>query len=221
MQYKVNGTVMPTLDITLQAGETVFTERGSIAWMSGKIKMDASTQGGLLKGLGLTTYRCESGQAMITFSPKAPGTILPFELTAGQSLICQKDAFMCAQESVNVEMHSRKKLGGGLFGGEGFILQKITGPGVAFMEITGKVREYDLQAGQQMKINPGHIALFEPSVKYELEQVKGVKNIFFGGEGLFLAKLTGPGHIWLQSMPLSNLAAAIQTMLPSGQQANQ
>ncbi len=226
MQYEINGTVMPTLDITLQAGETVFTERGGMAWMSGKIKMDTSTQGGLLKGIGrrlagesffMTTYRCESGQAMITFTPEAPGTILPFELTAGQTLICQKDAFMCAQESVNVEMHFRKKLGTGLFGGEGFILQKVSGPGTVFLEITGEVREYDLQAGQQMNIDPGHIALFEPSVKYDLERVKGVKNIFFAGEGLFLAKLTGPGHIWLQSMPLSNLAAAIQTMLPTGQ----
>ena len=122
---------------------------------------------------------------------------------------------MCAQESVKLEMHFRKKLGSGLFGGEGFILQKVSGPGIAFLEISGEVREYELQAGQMMQIDPGHIAIFEPTVKYDLARVKGMKNILFGGEGLFLARLTGPGRIWLQSMPLINLAMAIRSVLPT------
>jgi uncharacterized protein (TIGR00266 family) len=226
MRYELKGTVMPTLDVTLEAGEAIFTEKGGMAWMRGDVSMETSSRGGVLSGIGrrlagesffMTTYRCNSGQALVTFTPEAPGTILPFDLAAGQELICQKDAFMCAHESVNLEMHFRKKLGTGLFGGEGFILQKISGPGIAFLEITGEVREYELRAGQEMKIDPGHIALFEPTVKYDLERVKGVKNILFGGEGLFLARLNGPGRIWLQSMPLANLAAAIKKLIPSGQ----
>jgi uncharacterized protein (TIGR00266 family) len=226
MRYELKGTVMPTLDITLEAGESIFTEKGGMAWMRGDIAMETSSRGGVLKGLGrrlagesffMTTYHCNRGQALVTFTPEAPGTILPFELASGQALICQKDAFMCAQESVNVEMHFRKKLGTGLFGGEGFILQKISGPGTVFLEITGELREYELQSGEAMKVDPGHIALFEPTVKYDLERVKGAKNILFGGEGLFLAKLAGPGRIWLQSMPLANLAAAIRKLIPSGQ----
>ena len=226
MKYNVQGTTMPTLDITLEAGEAVFTEKGGMAWMSGDISMDTSSRGGVLSGIGrrlagesffMTTYQCNSGQGLITFTPEAPGTILPLELAAGETLICQKDAFMCAQDTVQVEMHFRKKLGTGLFGGEGFVLQRISGPGTVFVEITGEVREYDLQAGQQMQIDPGHIAMFEPTVTYDLERVKGVKNVLFGGEGLFLARLTGPGRIWLQSMPLANLAAAIKALMPSGQ----
>ncbi len=226
MQYKVTGTTMPTLEITLGAGEAVFTEKGGMAWMRGDIAMETSSRGGVLSGLGrrlagesffMTTYSCNSGQALITFAPEAPGSIVPTELAAGQSLICQKDAFMCAEESIKVEMQFRKKLGTGLFGGEGFILQRITGPGIAFLEITGEVRDYQLGAGEVMQIDPGHIAFFEPSVSYDLERVKGVKNILFGGEGLFLAKLTGPGRIWLQTMPLANLAAAIHSLMPGGQ----
>ena len=226
MQYKIEGTTMPSLDVTLQAGEALFTEKGGMAWMSGDIAMKTSSKGGVIKGLGrrlagesffMTTYRCNSGQAMITFTPESPGTTIPRELRAGETLICQKDAFMCAQDSVQVEMHFRKKLGTGLFGGEGFILQKISGPGTAFLEISGEVREYKLEAGQTMQIDPGHIAVFEPTVKYDLKRVKGAKNILFGGEGLFLAQLTGPGHIWLQSMPLANLAAAVRALTPGGQ----
>lgn len=224
MKYEVKGTTMPTLDIILQAGEAVFTEKGGMAWMSGDVSMETDSRGGFLSGIGrrlagesffLTTYRCNRGQALLAFTLEAPGTILPFPLTSDKSLICQKDAFMCAEDTVNLEMHFRKRLGTGLFGGEGFILQKITGPGIAFIEITGEVRKYELQPGQTMKVDPGHIALFEPTVQYDLERVKGVKNILFGGEGLFLARLTGPGQIWLQSMPLTNLAAAIQRLIPS------
>jgi uncharacterized protein (TIGR00266 family) len=226
MKYEVKGTTMPTLDITLEAGDAVFTEKGGMAWMYGDVAMETSTRGGVLSGIGrrlagesffMTTYRCNSSQALITFTPEAPGTILPRELAAGETLICQKDAFMCAQDSVKVEMHFRKKLGTGLFGGEGFILQKLSGPGTAFIEITGEVREYELPAGRSMQIDPGHIAMFEPTVSYDLQRVKGVKNVLFGGEGLFLAKLTGPGRIWLQSMPLANLAAAIRALMPGGQ----
>jgi uncharacterized protein (AIM24 family) len=122
---------------------------------------------------------------------------------------------MCAETTVQLEMHFRKRLGTGFFGGEGFILQKITGPGAAFLEIAGEVRSYSLKPGQTVKVDPGHIALYEPSVDYDLTAVKGVANALFGGEGLFLATLTGPGKIWLQSLPLSNLAGKLARYLPT------
>jgi len=224
MEYKIYGTVMQTLDILLTQGESIYTESGGMAWMRGNIAMETNTKGGVMAGLGralageslfMTTYSCQSPKGLIVFTPEVPGKVLPIQLAAGQSLICQKDSFMCAQDSVKLEMHFRKKLGAGLFGGEGFILQKITGPGTAFIEIPGEVREYDLEAGAEMKVDPGHIAMFEPTVTYDITRVKGLKNIFFSGEGLFLASLKGPGKIWMQSLPLSNLAAKLARYLPT------
>jgi uncharacterized protein (TIGR00266 family) len=183
--------------------------------MQGNIEMETSTKGGLMAGLGrklageslfLTTYTCRSGEASIVFTPEAPGRVVDRELKAGESLICQKDSFMAAEENVKLEMHFRKKLGAGFFGGEGFVLQKVTGPGVVFLEVPGEVREYELTSGETMKVDPGHIAIFEPSVDYSIERVRGIKNILVSGEGLFLATMTGPGKVWLQTLPLSNLA---------------
>jgi uncharacterized protein (TIGR00266 family) len=176
--------------------------------------------GGLARSLAgeslfLTTYTCQSGAGLITFTPEAPGSILAVELGAGESRICQKDAFMVAQDSVQLEVHLQKKLGAGFFGGEGFILQKLTGPGTAWVEIAGDVRSYNLKAGQSMKVDPGHIAMYEPSVSYDIQRVKGVKNMLFGGGGLFLETLTGPGRIWLQSLPLSNLASKLMQYMPT------
>ncbi len=223
MKYEIIGATLPSLDIFLEQGESIFTESGGMAWMRGDIRMETNTRGGLIQGLArtlageslfLTSYTCQGSQGMITFTPEAPGSIVPAELAAGQSLICQKDAFMAAEESVTLELYLRKKLGAGFFGGEGFILQKITGPGTAWLEIAGEVRSYTLAAGETMKVDPGHIALYEPTVQYDITRVSGVKNMLFGGEGIFLATLTGPGRIWLQSMPLSNLASKIARYLP-------
>ncbi|MCD6345738.1 MAG: TIGR00266 family protein [Anaerolineae bacterium] len=224
MEYKIHGTVMQSVDVTLTRGESVYTESGGMAWMAGDIGMTTNTKGGLMAGLGrklagesffMTTYTCKGEQGLVVFTPEAPGKVLPFQLGPGQSLICQKDAFMCAESSVKLEMHFRKKLGAGLFGGEGFILEKITGPGLVFLEIPGEVREYTLQPNQVLRVDPGHIAAFEPSVSYDIAMVKGLKNIFFSGEGLFLATIKGPGRLWLQSMPLSNLAGKLARYLPT------
>ncbi|MCD6519770.1 MAG: TIGR00266 family protein [Anaerolineae bacterium] len=224
MKYEIHGTVLPSLDVWLEAGESVYTESGGMAWMKGDVEMETSTRGGLLAGLGrklageslfMTSYKCKSGTGLVTFTPEAPGRILAFELASGQSLICQKDAFMAAQESVTLEMFFRKRLGAGLFGGEGFILQKISGPGVVFLEIAGDVREYELQPGEVMKVDPGHLAVYEPTVDYDISAVRGLKNVLFAGEGLFLATLRGPGKVWLQSMPLVNLAAKLRRYIPS------
>lgn len=224
MRYAITGTVLQCLEIQLDQGESMYTESGGMAWMSDGIDMDTSTKGGLMAGLGralageslfMTTYTSRIPNALIVFTPEAPGKVVPLQLAPNQVIIAQKDAFMCAQESVKLEMHFRKKLGAGLFGGEGFILQKLTGPGMAFLEIPGEVKEYQLAQGQTLKIDPGHIAAFEPTVNYDITMVKGLKNVFFAGEGLFLAQLTGPGKVWLQTMPISNLAQKIFNYLPS------
>jgi uncharacterized protein (TIGR00266 family) len=224
MRYAISGTVLQALEVELGQGESMFTESGGMAWMSDGIDMNTNTRGGLMSGLGralageslfMTTYTSTVPKSMITFTPEAPGKVLPIQLTPNQVLIAQKDAFMCAQSSVSMEIFFRKRLGTGLFGGEGFILQKLTGPGMVFLEIPGEVKEYSLVAGQRLKIDPGHIAAFEPSVNYDISMVKGLKNVMFSGEGLFLATLTGPGKVWLQTMPISNLAQAIKKYIPT------
>jgi uncharacterized protein (TIGR00266 family) len=225
MEYKIHGTVMQALEVTLAQGESIYTESGGMAWMSDGIDMKTSGKGGLGKALGrvlsgeslfLTTYTCQAPQGMITFTPESPGKVIPLNLKAGFSMICQKDAFMCAEETVELAMHFRKKIGAGLFGGEGFILQKLTGPGLAFVEIAGEVQMVELAAGEKLKIDPGHIAMYEPTCDYDIEMIKGVMNWLGGGEGLFLATITGPGKVWLQTMPLSNLAGSLRRYISVG-----
>ncbi|MEF8788367.1 MAG: TIGR00266 family protein [Planctomycetota bacterium] len=222
MDYEIHGDVMQTVDVWLEEGETVFTESGGMAWMSPQMEMETSAKGGILKSLGrmfsresffLTSYTCTDGRGLVTFNSELPGTILPFDLAEGEELICQKDAFMCAEDGVDLSVHLRNKLGAGLFGGEGFIMQKLTGPGRAFIEIDGELTEYELKEGESLKVDPGHIGAIEPGVDMDISRVKGVKNIFFSGEGLFLATVTGPGKVWLQSMPLSNLARTISSRM--------
>jgi uncharacterized protein (TIGR00266 family) len=223
MEYDIRGTTMQTVDVWLTERESVFTESGGMCWMSSNIAMSTNAKGGFLKGLGrmmsgesffLTTYTCEQGKGMVTFACEFPGKIIPVELADGQSVICQKDAFMAAESGVELSMHFRKRLGTGFFGGEGFILQKLTGPGTAFIEIAGEVTEYDLQDGQTLKIDQSYLGMMDPTVDFDITRVKGVRNVLFGGEGLFLATLTGPGKVWLQSMPLNNLVAKIASRLP-------
>jgi uncharacterized protein (TIGR00266 family) len=222
MEHNIRGTTMQTVDVWLEAGESVYTESGGMAWMSSNVEMKTSAKGGVLKGLGrmmaresffLTTYSCSKGKGMVTFASEFPGKILPMELSEGQSIICQKDAFMCAQSGVGLEMHFRKKLGVGLFGGEGFIMQRLTGPGLAFLEISGELTKYELKEGETLKVDQSHVAAMDPAVKFDITRVKGVKNILFSGEGLFLATVTGPGNVWLQSMPLANIAKKIASRI--------
>jgi uncharacterized protein (TIGR00266 family) len=224
MKYNILGTVMQSVDVELTRGESMYTESGGMAWMAGDIEMHTDTRGGLLKGLArslageslfMTTYTCRGERGLVTFTPEAPGKVMAFELAAGQSLICQKDAFMAAQTSVTLEIHFRKRLGAGLFGGEGFILEKLTGPGLVFVELDGEIREYDLAANQMLKVDPGHLAMYEPTVDYDITMVSGVTNMLFSGEGLFLATLRGPGKVWLQTMPLRNMAAKIAHFIPA------
>lgn len=218
MKYRIQGTTMPSLDVQLKYGESIYTESGGMAWMQGELKMKTNTRGGLWRSITrvfggesffLTSYTCEDQRARITFTSEFIGSIVPLELAQGESRICQKDAFMAAEDSVELRTHLRKKLGAGLFGGQGFILQKIEGPGVAWIEVNGDVREIDLARGESIRVDPLHTVMHEPSVTYDIKRIKGVRNILFGGEGLFLAHLTGPGKVWLQTMPFTNIAAKV------------
>lgn len=223
MKYKIEGQSMQALDILLTKSEAVVTESGGMAWYRGTVDMKTDMPGGLMGGLGralageslfMTTYTALSEQVVITFTPEAPGSIVALPLAAGQAIIAQRDAFMVAESSVELKVHFKQRIGVGLFGGEGFILQRVTGPGMAFFEIDGEAREIQLQAGEAIRVDPGHIALFEATVTHSIERIKGVSNVLFGGEGLFLATLTGPGKVWLQTMPLSNLVSKIAASLP-------
>tara|TARA_Y100000310_G_C20614048_1_gene779614 strand:+ start:576 stop:1256 length:681 start_codon:yes stop_codon:yes gene_type:complete len=223
MKHKLRGTTLPILDVELEEGESMFTESGGMAWMSPNISMKTNTRGGLMKGIGrafageslfMATYTCEEGKGLISFATEFPGKIIPFNLQDGETLICQRDAFMAATNEVDIKAEFVKRIGAGLFGGEGFFLQKLTGPGIAFIEIAGEVTTYTLQKGQTLKVDPGYIGAFEPTVSYNIQRIKGVKNMLFGGEGIFLATLTGPGKLWLQSMPLANLAKRVARYMP-------
>jgi len=224
MEYKIIGTTLQAVILELDPGETIFSQSGGMAWMSSNIVMKTSGRGGGLGGalsravsgesLFLVEYTSTSGKGIVAFASDFPGKIVPIPLGQGQQMICQKTAFLCAEKTVGLDIYFRKRLGAGLFGGEGFILQKITGPGVAFVCLDGEIVEYTLASNQALKVDTGHVAMYEPTVSFDVEMMKGFSNILFAGEGLFLATLKGPGRIWLQTMPTSNLARAILPFVP-------
>lgn len=223
MDYEISGGSFPSVICTLQKGETMKDETGAMAFMTSDIKMDTNTGGGILKGLGralsgdtifLNFFTAQSDNQKIAFSACYPGKIIPIELNGSNSVIGEKNAFLAAEKDVEVSMYFKKKLGAGLFGGEGFVLQKFSGTGILFLEIDGEVIEHDLKPGEKLLVNQGHIAAMEESVDFDIERVKGVKNMILGGEGLFFTKLTGPGKVWIQTMPVSKLADAIIPYLP-------
>jgi uncharacterized protein (TIGR00266 family) len=225
LKYQLIGTTLQAVTIELNPGQTVYSESGGMAWMSANVRMDTTSGGGIGKMLGrmftgeslfLVDYSVSQGRGLVAFASEFPGKIVPIDLAQGQSVIAQKDAFMCAEKSVDVAIHFRKRLGAGFFGGEGFLMQKLTGPGLAFFELDGEIVEYTLQQGQTMMVDTGYVAMFEPTVDFDIEMVRGVKNIFFGGEGLFLARLRGPGRIWLQTMPMYNLARKVAAYVNRG-----
>lgn len=225
MKYDIKGNVMQIINMELEKNEEVYSEAGAMAWMSENMTMESYMRGGLGAGIGrvfsgeslfLVKYSPQGGNGIISFATSFPGKILDLKISPDNEYICQKDSFLAAEQSVDLQTIFRKKLGVGLFGGEGFILQKLTGKGTAFVEIDGEVFEMELKKGEKLKVDTGSLAMFEPSVKYEVEMVKGIKNMLFGGEGLFLATLEGPGKIWLQSMPASSLAMKLGKFLPRG-----
>ena len=222
MRYEISGNIMQTVAIDLAPGETVYSQTNTMAWMNDQVVMNTHTGGGLFAGLkrSLTggsffvTDFTAQGQGHVAFAPRFPGAIVPAMLRAGQSLICRKETFLVAEKSIALELAWQKRIGAGFFGGDGFILQKVTGPGVVWLDLSGELVERDLAPGERLRVHAGHVGVFEPSVSFDVQMVSGFRNILFGGEGLFLATLTGPGHVWLQSMPILNLAEEVARYLP-------
>ena len=221
MKYSIEGEPMPVVICELEDGETMITESGAMSWMSPSMKMDTKA-GGLGKVFGralsgeslfLNNYTAQ-GAGMIAFASSFPGSIRSYEVAPGQDIICQKSAFLAATSGVELSMFFQKKLGGGFFGGEGFIMQKVSGNGMAFLEFDGYVKEYTLAPGQSMIVDTGYLAAMDGGCSIDIQTVPGLKNMFFGGEGVFNTVVTGPGHIILQTMPIPAVSKAIYPFLP-------
>lgn len=225
MEYKIVGKTLPAVEITLNKGNSIYTQSGAMAWMSDGIGMQTNTKGGLMKGIGrvfagdslfMNTFTAEKDNQTIAFASTVPGEILPIHLEQDQiGYTVQKGAFLCAEPTIELKVAFKKKLSTGLFGGEGFILQDISGEGNLFLEIDGDQITKDLKEGEVIKVDSGNVVAFEKTVSYEVETVKGVKNVLFGGEGLFLTKLTGPGRVILQTQNFYDFASKIANLIPS------
>ena len=225
MRYKILGSVMQHLVLELEPGEVVVAESGRLLFMSDNVKMETKVRGGFLGGLKrkiagesffMVHFSPVKGPGIVGFAAESPGKIIPVELGQGESMLCQRDAFLAAEEGVEIEAAFVRRLGAGLFGGEGLFLQRLTGPGIFFANIGGEIIEYDLKEGQRLLVDTSCVGMFQPSVTYDIKRVRGVRNILFGGESLFLVELTGPGKVWLQSMPVRELAREIGKYLSSG-----
>ena len=223
MRYDIKGGTFPVVVCQLENGEKMITEKGSMVWMSPNIQM--STQGGGLGKMFSKAFSGESmfqniytanGNGMIAFGSSFPGTVKAIEISPSNEMIVQKSSFLASEAGVNLSVHFNKRLSAGLFGGEGFIMQRLSGHGTAFIEIDGELVEYDLRPGEQIVVDTGNVAGFTTDVKMESRQVPGLKNKLFGGEGLFNTVLTGPGRIWLQTMPIARVAASIIPYIPTG-----
>lgn len=224
MRYEIHGEPLPVVTCYVNPGETLITERGSMSWMTPSMKMETSTNGGIGKAFGRmlsgdsifqNKYTAMGGEGMIAFASSFPGSIRALNIAPGNNMIVQKSAFLAAESEVVLSLHFQKKLGSGLFGGEGFIMQKLSGRGIAFIEIDGTAMEYELQAGQSMIIDTGYLAAMSESCSMDIHSVPGVKNMLFGGEGIFNTVVTGPGKIILQTMPVCNVAATLRPFFPS------
>ena len=224
MQYEIKGGSFPVVICNLESGEKMITEKGSMVWMSSNMQME--THGGGLgrmfskalsgESMFQNHYTARGGAGMIAFGSSFPGEIKALEIAPGQEMIVQKSAFLASEAGVNLSIHFQKRLGAGFFGGEGFIMQRLSGQGIAFVEIDGDLIEYELKPGQRLIVDTGNVAGFSSTVQMDIQQVAGMKNVFFGGEGLFNTVLTGPGRVWLQTMPISNVANAIRPYIPTG-----
>ena len=224
MRYTIEGEPLPVVICDLEAGDTMITESGAMSWMTPNMKMETTSGGGIGKMFGrafsgesifLNRYTAQGGAGTIAFASSFPGSIRAFEIGPGQEIIAQKSAFLAGTSGVDLSVHFQKRLGSGFFGGEGFIMQKLSGNGLAFLEFDGYVKEYELQPGQQMVIDTGYLAAMTGSCQMEIKTVPGIKNMFFGGEGLFNTVITGPGKIWLQSMPVVQVANVLRPYFPS------
>ena len=224
MQYKIVGEPLPAVICEIMPGETMITEKGSMSWMTQNIKMETTSNGGLGKAIGRmfagesmfqNRYTAQGAPGQITFASSFPGSIRVFDIQPGQEIIVQKSGFLASEAGVELSVHFQRKFGAGLFGGEGFIMQKLSGRGLAFVEIDGYACEYYLQAGQSMIVDTGFLAAMDATCSMDIVKVSGVKNVLFGGEGLFNTVVTGPGRIILQTMPITAVAGAIRPYFPA------
>ena len=222
MNYEIFGGNLPAVTISLENGEAIYTQSGGMTWMSADINMETNMKGGMMKSLGrmisgeslfMATYTATGSGQSITIASTFPGNIIALDVAQGP-YVCQKSAFLCAQPDVELAAYVNKSIKAGLFGGEGFVLQELKGSGMVFLEIDGSVVEVDLAPGEKLKVDTGNVAAFEQRVTYNVETVKGFKNILFGGEGLFLTTVEGPGKVWLQTMTASELASKLVPFMP-------
>lgn len=225
MRYEIKGETLPVVVCYLEANEKMITEGGSMSWMSPNMRMETSSNGGIGKAFGRAftgekmfqnIYTAQGGNGMIAFASSFPGSIEAFEISPENEMIFQKGAFLAGEENVQLSVHFHKKVASGLFGGEGFLLQKVSGTGIVFAEFDGHVVEYELKPNQQIVIDSGHLAAMTANCQMDIQTIKGFKNVFFGGEGLFNTVITGPGRVWLQTMPISNVAGSLRPYFPSG-----
>ena len=223
MKYEIFGGSFPAATVTLNKGEKVFTQSGAMAWADDDIKMSTNMEGGFLKSLGrafsgaslmFVTHEATRDDSKVTFSSSFPGTIKEFKVDANHEYIAQKSAFLVADPGVNVDATVNKNFWAGLFGGEGIIMQRYSGEGSLLAEIDGSAEEVELKAGETIKVETGHVALFDSTVSYNIESVKGFNNILFGGQGLFFTTLTGPGRVWLQTLTAQDMAQKIMPYIP-------
>ncbi len=224
IRYEIEGGNLPVVICYPEAGQTLCSESGAMSWMSPNMQMQTNSGGGLKKAIGrlfsgnslfLNEYTPLGGQGMIAFASTLPGTIIPLELHNGEGIVVQKDAFLAMEKGMDASVYFQKKLGKGLFGGEGFIMQRISGDGTVFLEIDGYCKEYDLKAGESIVVDTGYLAAMSDTCTMDIRMVQGAKNIFLGGEGLFHTVITGPGKVYLQSMPIVGVADRIIPYLPS------
>jgi uncharacterized protein (TIGR00266 family) len=231
MKHSITGTTMPVLQIGLEPGETIIAGPGEFAWMSDNIQLHTTTQtagarglfgaiGRALSGGGLfmTEYTAQGAPGLIAFAAKVPGSIHQLDVPAGHSYMIHKHGFLCATPGVQLAVGFQRQLGAGLFGGNGFVMQRLSGPCTAFVELGGESVVYDLRPGEAIQVHPGHVGMFQESVNFDIVLMRGIRNAMFGGDGLFLARLTGPGKVWLQSLTVPNLAHALGPYL-GGEQA--
>jgi uncharacterized protein (TIGR00266 family) len=227
MQSRITGTTMPVLELVLEPNESIISEAGELSWMSSSIQMTTHTQfagGGGLFGvikrvagggsIFMTEYRAYGAAGEVAFATKLPGHIVPVEVATGHEFLIHRHGFLCATPQIQISVGFQQSLGAGIFGGDGFFLQKLTGQGTAWLELSGELVIRDLQAGQTLFVHPGHVGAFQSSVSFQITTVPGIKNMIFGGDGIFLAALTGPGRIWLQTLPIARLAHVIDQYLP-------
>ncbi|MFH0956547.1 MAG: TIGR00266 family protein [Candidatus Aenigmatarchaeota archaeon] len=224
MKYDLQGTTMQMLNVELTRGETVYAESGRLVYMSDNVQMETQAKGGIWAGIKrkfagesffLVNFTCAAGDGVVGFGTEFPGKIVPMHLKDGEEIIAQKDAFLASEESVTLDAAFTKRIGAGFLGGEGLLLVKVRGPGLCFFNVGGEVSQVPLRPGQKIRIDTGNLAMFDTSVDYSVERIKGVRNIIWGGEGLFLATCTGPGRVWVQSMPINELAGKIAEYLPN------